>query len=324
MDVVTSPIPIVDLAGHLDGSPAATDDAADAIGRALEDVGFVYIVGHGLDWSLVAGIYEQARRFFALPAEAKMAVAADASREGYTAVGNLMYPTPGSKPALNEVFGVFDESSGLNQWPDLDGFRAGVLAYQAAVTRLGHSLLPLIARSLDVPDDFFTQRFAHPIRSLTLRHYPVVQAEDDQWGLGVHSDGGFLTLLPDNEVPGLAIRLGSTTWADAPSVPGSFLVNSGSMLRRWTNDRFLSTEHRVLNATTKDRYAVPFFYLPTPGVEVAPLPSCVSEANPARYEPITFDFSADRKDEAARRQGRVRSHLNYADAPVEDASALDA
>jgi isopenicillin N synthase-like dioxygenase len=115
----------------------------------------------------------------------------------------------------------------------------------------------------------------------------VVDHEDHQWGLAPHTDSTFMTLLPANDVPGLWIRPEGYDWIEPPALPESFLVNSGDILRRWTNDRFLSTAHRVMNASGTDRYAMPFFFGTRDDALIEALPTCVGPDNPPRHEPIT-------------------------------------
>ena len=69
----------------------------------------------------------------------------------------------------------------------------------------------------------------------------------NEFGLAPHTDTSFMTLLAQNRIPGLSLRAPEGRWIDAPALPGTFLVNGGDLLRRWTNDRFLATPHRVLN-----------------------------------------------------------------------------
>lgn len=96
-----------------------------------------------------------------------------------------------------------------------------------------------------------------------------------------------MTLLPANDVPGLEIRPEGHDWYPAPLLEQAFLVNSGDILRRWTNDRFLSTSHRVMNNSGKDRYAIPFFVGPSDDALVSAIPTCVSEENPKKYKDVT-------------------------------------
>jgi isopenicillin N synthase-like dioxygenase len=97
-----------------------------------------------------------------------------------------------------------------------------------------------------------------------------------------------MTILAQNTVPGLSIRLPNGVWLDAPSLPGSMLVNGGDLLRRWTNDRFLATPHRVTNRSGQERYAVPFFFDASYDWKLDCLPTCQSPENPPRYPSITY------------------------------------
>ena len=111
---------------------------------------------------------------------------------------------------------------------------------------------------------------------------------EERFGLAPHSDTSFMTLLAQNRVPGLSIRLPNGHWIEAPSLPGSFLVNGGDLLRRWTNDRFLATPHRVVNRSGQERYAIPFFFDCDYRTRMDCLPTCQGPDNPPRYPPITY------------------------------------
>jgi isopenicillin N synthase-like dioxygenase len=155
--------------------------------------------------------------------------------------------------------------------------------------RLGLALLPLYATALDLDPGFFTPLFAPPMFTLRMSHYPRHEGTDEnEFGLAPHSDTSFMTLLAQNKVPGLSIRLPNGTWVDAPALPGSFLVNGGDMLRRWTNERFLATPHRVINRSGQERYAIPFFFDCAYTTRMECLPTCTAPGNPPRHEPITY------------------------------------
>ena len=118
-------------------------------------------------------------------------------------------------------------------------------------------LVPLYASALDLPADFFDTRFAEPHLILRMSRYPVIDGEDETVAsLVPHTDSGFMTLLPPNRVPGLSIQLPNGRWIDAPSIDGAYVVNGGDILHRWTNERFLSTPHRVRNVSGQVRYAI--------------------------------------------------------------------
>jgi isopenicillin N synthase-like dioxygenase len=180
-----------------------------------------------------------------------------------------------------------------NQWPvpeALLGFRETVVAYCNAMEQLCKRLLPAYAVALKLPPQYFAEAFREPQYALRLSHYPPAESgEDDQYGVAPHTDSSFLTMLAQSELPGLSIRTPTGEWFDAPVVPGTILVNSGDMLRRWTNHRFLSTPHRVINRNAhRDRYAIPFFFDATYNYPMACLPTCQGPDNPPRYEPTTY------------------------------------
>jgi isopenicillin N synthase-like dioxygenase len=168
-----------------------------------------------------------------------------------------------------------------------------VLEYQDVMRRLLHRLLPVYARALDLPADYFTP-FFHQGGEVTVRmiHYPPAtpdQIADDVFGTAAHTDRNMLTILAQGDTPGLQIMLPDGTWIPAPILPGAFVVNSGDTLRRWTNERFLSTPHRVLNVSGRDRFSVPFFVSPEYDTVIQALPSCHAPDHPAKYPPVTME-----------------------------------
>ncbi len=293
----TRSVPVLDVGAFLAGEGGALDATAAQLRDALEQVGFFFIVGHGVPWDLVGDTFAQAARLHALPAVTKEAIPFSGDRGGYlTLGGGTSYASRIAgdvrKPNLNAAIFVRGgaRASG-NQFPpeaDLPGFRAAVDRYMAAVHELATSLLPLYAVALGLEPGYFTSSFVDADTTLRMSHYPVVAHEEHQWGLAAHTDSNFMTLLPDNDVPGLEIHPEGSDWIQPPVLAESFLVNSGDILRRWTNDHFLSTGHRVLNASGRDRYAIPYFLGPRPDAPIVCLPTCTSATDPPRYRPTTY------------------------------------
>jgi len=299
-------IPVIDLGAYMAGAPGALERVGDELGAALETIGFFLIVSHGIERELIARTFAEARRFHAQPAAAKLALRMNEHNNGYMAMGRYAVWTSdvnaNDKPDLNEAFFTKRERSaddplvksgrrfaGPNRWPeDLPGFRDTVLAYTDAVDALGRRLMPACAVALDLPPDAFDAAFAESQFSFRLSHYPPVEAAPNQFGIAPHTDANFLTFLAQTEVPGLQLRLPSGDWLDVPYVPGSFAVNSGDMMTRWTNGRFKSTPHRALPPVGRPRYAIPFFLGPHLDTEIACLPTCQGPDNPAKFPPITY------------------------------------
>jgi len=300
-------IPMLDVARYLAGEPGELERLGGQLRHAFENVGFYYLRGHDVPEELIAAMFEQARRFHAQPLEAKLRVRINEHNIGYMPIGGSLARTSkvnnNTKPSVNEAIFFRRERTpedpdviagiklrGLNQWPaDLPGFRETVLAYMTAMTRLCQRLVPIYAVALDLPPDYFDAMFAKPNMIQRLSHYPPKASYDEnEFSIAPHTDSGFMTLLAPSNVPGLAIRLPDGTWFDAPSIPGCFTVNGGDILKRWTNDRFLSTPHRALNVSGLARYAIPFFFDTHPDTLLACLPTCQSTDNPPKYEPITY------------------------------------
>src|SRR5262247_301328 len=299
-------IPVIDLGPHLSGVPGALEATAAQLRGALETIGFFIIIHHDVPQDLIARTFAEARRFHAQPLDDKMALRMNEHNNGYMAMGQYAVWTSevnaNDKPDLNEAFFVKRERRpddpllrsgrrfvGPNQWPDrLPGFRETVLEYTEAVDALGRRLLPVCAVALDLAPDAFDQAFADSQFSFRLSHYPPVPAEANQFGIAPHTDANFMTFLAQSDIPGLQVRMPDSDWLDVPYLPGSFAVNSGDMMQRWTNHRFKSTPHRALPPVGRPRYAIPYFFGPHLDTEIACLPTCQGPGNPARYPPTTY------------------------------------
>ncbi len=305
---VPDSIPIVDLGAFMAGDPEGRKTAAAEICRAVEEIGFFGIARHGVDEGVVAEAFAAAERFHALPLETKLAIKINASHRGYMPMAD-QHRAEAKQPNLSESFLVGADLDpddpdvvaglpmcGLNQWPAaLPDIRPPFEAYRDALTALGRRMLPLFETALDLPDGFFGQRFRKPLTFVRALHYPPAPETmpEDQFGAAPHSDFGFITILAQDDVGGLQVQTRAGDWLDAPNLPGVFIVNVGDMLMRWTNDRFLSTLHRVNNAPGRDRYSLPFFFDPDVTAVVECIESCKGPDNPARYEPVVWgDFLA--------------------------------
>lgn len=300
-------IPILDLGPYRRGEPGARQRLGAELRHALEAIGFYFISNHGLPRRLVDDVFAAVARFHALPIERKTPLKISEHNIGYLAMrgSTTRHSTinAGNKPNLNEAFFVKRDLPpdhpdviankrfrGANQWPEgLPGFREAVVAYCQAMEQVALSLLPLYAEALELPPDFFVEPFRDPQYTLRMSHYPPQPVvEENEFGLAPHTDTSFMTLLAQNEVPGLAIRTQSGRWIDAPALPDTFLVNGGDMLRRWTNDRFLATPHRVINRSGRERYAIPFFFDCRIDYPMSCLPTCVQAGEAPRYPTTTY------------------------------------
>jgi isopenicillin N synthase-like dioxygenase len=302
--------PVIDLGAYMRGDPGALADVAARLRHALENIGFLIVVNHGIAPALTDGIVEQATRFHALQMEEKLKLATGRGRgsgfTGYLPTAAYSIKTSeandNDQPDLNEAFFMDRERAPddpemlagklfrePNKWPaGLPGFRDFLLRYWDAMERFSQRLLPVFATALDLPADYFDAAFADAQCVLRLSHFPPTRYRDNQFGLAPHTDANFFTVLPQANVEGLYIRPQGRGWIKAPRIPGSFVINAGDMCRRWTNDRFLSTQHLAINLTDRHRYSTPFFYTPHIDWPIACLPTCCGPDNPPKYPPTTY------------------------------------
>ena len=303
----TSSIPGLDMGPYLRGEPGAIDDLATRLRWTCQNVGFFYIENHSVPQALIERTFAASRRVHAMPIERKQEIELNEQNIGYMLVNQSIQGhskvEKARKPNYNESFFCMRDRTpddpdviarkpfkGLNQWPrELPGFREDCLAYMNAVEDLGMRLLPVVAHALELPLHFFADYFNPANLQLRLLHYPIRdESQPEQYGAGAHTDAGFLTFLMQHGIGGLQIRRADGTWFDAPVLPGKYIVNTGDLLRRWTNDRWLSTPHRVLNVSGTDRYSIAFFFGPDLDRELACLSSCQDATHPPKYPPISY------------------------------------
>src|SRR3954463_2019179 len=224
-------IPVIDLGPYLAGEPGALDRTARELRFALTEIGFYFIVNHGVPRQKIGDAFEQVKRFHAQPLDKKMALKIDMHGTGYMPMrGNTLRTSTvqaGTKPNLNEAFFVKRELPadhpdvladrrfhGANRWPaELPGFREVILSYADTLERLVQKMVRLYARALDLPAQYFDGPFKELQFSMRMTHYPHQDGPvTDEFGLAPHTDTSFLTLLAPNDVPGLSIKTQSGNW----------------------------------------------------------------------------------------------------------------
>ncbi len=308
VEEATKAIPVIDFGPAFRREPGGLDAVARQVRHASEHVGFFYLAGHGVPAAIVDGAFAAAREFHAMPVADKLRLELNQNNIGYLPVNKSIQAASSvhkaTRPNFNESFFISHDRRadhpdvlagtplrGMNQWPDgHDGMRTAMVRYFKTLEGVGERTLPVLARALDMPADFFAPFFYDEAHiNVRFLHYPPQETDDaEQFGQGPHTDNSFITILAREDVPGLAVRLPNGEWLAPPVIPGTFLVNLGNMMKRWSNDRFLSTPHGVLNDSGTDRYSIAFFYSPNVDTVIECLPSCVGPDNPPRYEPARY------------------------------------
>jgi len=324
--MTTDVVPIIDFAPLQTGNAVDRKDIATRVGRACEDIGFFMVGGHGIAHHTIERAYSMALSFFDLPEGQKLLSlkpAVDINR-GYSPFRSR---TVGAeidqalKPSLQEGFAIgqpdvpdeayFQGPQALNNFaPDIwptqpNGFEEAMRAYYRSMENLSQTIVNVFADALSLPREFFADKMSHHISTLRLVHYPALQGELEPGALrsGEHSDTGVLTILLIDENPGLQVKSRTGDWVDIKQVPDVFIVNIGDMMMQWTNDRWVSTRHRVVNPLegaggVARRLSIPYFSQPNYDATIACIETCTGPDNPPKYKPVTSGEHRLRRHEA--------------------------
>jgi isopenicillin N synthase-like dioxygenase len=304
-------IPIIDIGPYLDGRPGSLERAAKLVGEASESLGFFYVRNHGVPQELIDRMFVETERFHSMPLERKMEVKVLDNNIGYLPLGGQTqrsyqslygeskHPDLSASYFIRAEYGE-DHPDRLakkpwvynNRWPrELPGFKETLLEYLGSLTALAGKILELQSASLGLGTDYIPKHeaFTPPVHILRLLHYPPRDpALEGQYGIGAHTDYGYGSILAQAKVPGLEIYTREGKWIEAPALQGHLLFNNGDMAKVWTNDRFRSAPHRVINKSGQTRYSIPMFVSTRFDVPLSCMPTCQGPGNPAKYAPITY------------------------------------
>lgn len=305
----------IDIAPFLAGEGDAKAAVARAVDAACRDTGFLVVTGHGVPAALTADAFAEFHAFFDLPVDEKDRARAPSgdNLRGYVGLEEnaLSYSMDADTPP--DLFERY--TCGLPDVPD-DAFhnarretlfqpniwpsarpRMGVTisGYFSAMEILTANLLGVCAVALGLDEHFFADKIDHHSPLLSANFYPEQSTapEPGQLRAGAHTDYGSLTILAAEDKPGgLQVRNKRGDWVDVRPVAGSFIINLGDLMARWTNDRWVSTLHRVVNpppgqAGDSRRLSLVFFHHPNQDAVIECIPTCASPDNPAKYPPIT-------------------------------------
>ncbi|OXI95009.1 MULTISPECIES: isopenicillin N synthase family dioxygenase [Burkholderia] len=315
----TEYIPIIDLQRSASGICGDKFDTAQKLRTVCEGTGFFLIVGHGVQASIVEKAYRATQAFFELPLSDKLALRSDHDdplmrgfgRQGSLSASNTdaVVASERARPDLSETYtinrlGEPIEVPGIpshlnwhvrkpNKWPDIDGFRAAYLDYYHEMEGLARDLMSLFALSLNLREDWFDSKIDQHMTNLTANYYPPLFSEPipGQLRKGQHSDWGCLTILyQDGGTEGLQILTKDGNWVDVPTIADAFVINIGDLMSIWTNDRWTSTVHRVVNPPAgkreQSRYSLPFFYQPNFHTVIECIPGCNIDSERAKHNPV--------------------------------------
>ena len=295
-------LPIIDISTLRQNGRSVSPEVLTAIRQAYTEYGFFYITEHGIPEAIIHAAAQSALHFFQLPVEKKSKVSANAAHRGWHALGDArMYGA--EKPDYKEFYQVGLELTnndpdvqagqplrGPNNWPNfMPALREDMYAYFEAVGACGRDLLRGVAGSIGADPRFFEDKYEKPLQRTQAVYYPPQSDAlgSGQFGVAPHTDFGNITLLWQDDTGGLELQSLSGEWLPAPPISGTIVVNSGDLLGRWSNDRYRSTMHRVVNRSGRERLSIATFYDPTFTAIIDPIDLNLSASEVCKYPPVS-------------------------------------
>lgn len=309
-----SDLPIIDLAAFDRGDPTARGLVVAAVDRACRDIGFLLVGGHGVPDDVIRRMHDLSADFFAQPLSYKKRMEVPAHQDlgwkgqGDSYLADTLTPDENGPTAQDwkESFGMgpihfpADPTpqekiyASCNIYPERPaGFAQAYEDYYAHMERVADSIMRIFAAGLGLDECYFADKIDRHISVLAAHHYPaqVSAPAPGQIRAGAHTDFGSLTILHTGDNPGgLQVRNSEGAWQDVVPEPGLFVVNIGDLMAQWTNDRWVSTLHRVVNPPAARahlaRQSITFFHQPNYHAAIECLPGCSGPADPPKYPPV--------------------------------------
>ncbi|KAJ4390980.1 hypothetical protein N0V93_004579 [Gnomoniopsis smithogilvyi] len=304
---MSTTIPLIDFADFYSQDPKVKQKLVDQVRESCLYNGFFQIKNHRVPIEQQRDALTCAKDLFALDLSEKQRVSKDKNtwNRGYEMLRSQILEE-GTQPELKEGFYIGDEiskdhpyfinkklNSGPNQWPDILGeeFAQKTMAYYKSTVNLAADLLKVLALSLDLKEDYFANFMAGAVATMRLLHYPPQPPDADEKlsrGIGAHTDFGAITLLLQDSVDGLQVwDKHSSSWVDVEPIEGALVINLGNLMSRWTNEKYKSNVHRVINKSGRERYSIPLFVSGNPDYVVECISTCKRPEESAKFPAVT-------------------------------------
>ncbi len=298
-------IPVLDFSPMLSGRVEDRRRLADELRTACTEVGFFYIKNHGFPKAVIRRAHDAMQRFFALPLAEKMKIhyLATPNHRGYVAPGDIKADHELRGGDMHEAVELAQDLPrddpdylkgikfyGPNAWPAVpEDFRWALGTYFDTQLEFGGRMLRAFALALDLPEDFFDSIYTKPMSRVRACYYPPQAPEWDvrKIGIGAHKDYEIFTTVWQSPHAGLQVLATTGDWIEVTPIEDTFVINIGNLMQRWTNDKFLSRPHRVVNLTGEHRYSIVQFFGVDYDAAMDAFPTCKSQDEPARYPVIS-------------------------------------
>lgn len=334
--MVTTRLPITDIAPFLEGAEADKRAVARAIAQQCSETGFLVVKGHGLPQQMIDLAIQLGFEFFDLPRGTKdrWHPTGPAKQRGYHGMATRGLASTLDKEAPKDLresvfLGPIDDHRGAyaaipaaasayapNIYPSEPlGFGASLIDLYRGFERLAADLMRIFAIALEMPEQHFAPLIDKHFSVMSVHHYPALTdpPEPGQLRTGAHTDFGSLTILAMTKANGgLQVEMPDSSWMPVQAGPGELIVNLGDMMQRWTNDRWKSTMHRVvtpdqLGDATSRRLSIGYFMHPNHDAQIQCIPSCVDDGNEPRYPIISAGDHIRLKIEKSHVGGAVKA-----------------
>ncbi|KAJ5120042.1 oxidoreductase [Penicillium atrosanguineum] len=285
----------------------AKKNLVQEVRHACEQFGFFQLVNHAIPSDLQGQVLEQSKDLFELPLETKQKY--DKEIEGYQRGYECLRSQNFEKRTMGDLKEGYYLGKNLpsddpfvverrfgqapNKYPtelhDPPKFQSVMEEYHSVMSTFAANLMQVMALTLNLNEDFFDEFCDHPVAVLRLLHYPPQDPTtvETERGIGAHTDFGAVTILLQDNTGGLQVwNNTSSEWVDVTPISGAYVVNLGNLMMQWTNDRYLSNLHRVINKSGDERFSVPFFFSGNPNFTVECLPNCIDSEKGAKHPPV--------------------------------------
>lgn len=299
-------IPFIDLTSIDSDSEYEIQRIVTAIKEAYTKIGFAYLINHGIPANVTDNAFRAAKQFHSLPEETKLNIKLNKYFRGYMPLNSstmhistldINNEKKNQSAAYIHLFEADTQHpsylktylNGPNQWPTLKGFKHTITDYDVAMNHLAKKIVRLFALAFGMDRFSLDRYFSQPTTFLRLQYYPPQHdvIPDNQYGIAPHTDSSFVTLLAQDEIGGLQVRTCEGRWIDVVPIKDTLVLNSGYILNRLSNDQFISTPHRVINSSGKERFSIPYFYHPDLDAVIEPLDIFCRHEEP-KYESMYY------------------------------------